>query len=92
MIDIKKLAKLTGLKLTSEQEQKFTIQLSEVVDMLDQIKNYTIEKPNYTRQSLLWLQSYPSKEGISDSNPDAILKNVAHPITGHSVEVRAFVE
>lgn len=53
IIDIKKLAKLTGLKLTPAQEEKFTTQLSEVVDMLDQIKNYTIEKPSYTRQSLL---------------------------------------
>lgn len=92
MIDIKKLAKLTGLALTPAQEEKFTNQLAGVVDMLDQIKHYSIEKPSYTRYSLLGLQSHPSKEGVSDSNPDALLANVAHPVTGHAIEVRAFVE
>lgn len=53
MIDIKKLAKLTGLKLSPSQEEKFSGQLNSVVDMLDQIKNTTIETPDYTRHSLL---------------------------------------
>ena len=92
MIDIKKLAKLTGLALTPAQEDKFSTQLSGVVDMLDQIKDYKIQKPDYTWHSLLWLQSIPSQEWNSDSNPDAIIKNIAHPITGHAVEVKAFVE
>lgn len=92
MIDIKKLAKLTGLKLSPSQEEKFSGQLNSVVDMLDQIKNTTIETPDYTRYSLLWLQSIPSTTWISDSNPDLLLQNVEHPITGHAVEVKAFVE
>ena len=53
MIDIKKLAKLTGLALTPAQEDKFSTQLSGVVDMLDQIKDYKIQKPDYTWHSLL---------------------------------------
>jgi Asp-tRNA(Asn)/Glu-tRNA(Gln) amidotransferase C subunit len=53
MINIKKLAKLTGLKLSPSQEEKFSGQLNSVVDMLDQIKNTTIETPDYTRYSLL---------------------------------------
>ena len=92
MIDIKKLAKLTGLKLSPSQEEKFSGQLNSVVDMLDQIKNTTIDTPEYTRYSLLWLQSIPSTTWISDSSPDALLQNVEHPITWHAIEVKAFVE
>lgn len=92
MIDIKKLAKLTGLKLSPNQEEKFSGQLNSVVDMLDQIKNTTIDTPEYTRYSLLWLQSVPSTTWISDSSPDALLQNVEHPITWHAIEVKAFVE
>ena len=66
--------------MTEAQEEKFTAQLNSVVDMLDQIKNTKIETPDYTRHSLLGLESIPSKDGISDSNPEALLRNVAHPV------------
>ncbi len=71
MIDIKKLAKLTGLALTPAQEEKFSTQLGGVVDMLDQIKHYTIEKPNYTWHSLLGLQSHPSS--VHNASPKACI-------------------
>lgn len=92
MIDIKKLAKLTWLKLTSTQEKKFSEQLDSVVNMLDQIKNTNIDTPDYTRHSLLGLQSVPSTEGSCDCSADALLRNVQHPVLWHAIEVKAFVE
>jgi len=30
--------------------------------------------------------------GVSDGDPDRIIANVDHPIVGHAVEVKGFVE
>jgi hypothetical protein len=48
--------------------------------MLDQIKNTNIDTPDYTRHSLLGLQSVPSTEGSADGSADALLRNVQHPV------------
>lgn len=92
MIDIKKLAKLTGLELTPSQEELFSHQLWSVVELLEKVKWYDIVQPTTTRHDILGLETQPSKTGISDGSSDAILENIAHPITGHAVEVKAFVE
>jgi len=92
MLDIKKLAKLTGLHLSPRQEEKLSKQLHSIVDMLDQIKNTVLPEPEKKRHDVLRLQSIPSKEGNSDSNPDRLLTNVDHPVLGHAVEVKGFVE
>ena len=92
MINIQKLAKLTGLHLSPQEESHLGQQLESVVSLLDTIKDYDIPQPETTRHGLLGLQTTPSKSGIADGTPDGILHNVAHPITGHAVEVKAFVE
>lgn len=48
--------------------------------MLDQIKHTTLETPDYTRHSLLGLQSVPSTQGSADGSADALLRNVQHPV------------
>lgn len=92
MIDIQKLAKLTWLRLSSDEQVLLWQQLESVASLLDKVKEYDVPTQSKTRHDILWLASKPSKTGISDGTPDGILQNVAHPITGHAVEVRAFVE
>ncbi len=92
MIDIQKLAKLTWLRLSTDEQQLLWQQLESVASLLDKVKEYDVPTQSKTRHDILWLASKPSKTGISDGTPDWILQNIAHPITGHAVEVRAFVE
>jgi Asp-tRNA(Asn)/Glu-tRNA(Gln) amidotransferase C subunit len=92
MIDIQKLAKLTWLHLSTEEQQHLWQQLESVASLLDKVKEYDIPTPTTTRHDILWLETKPSKSWISDGTPKWILRNIAHPITGHAVEVRAFVE
>ena len=92
MINIEKLAKLTWLHLTSEEEATLWQQLESVASLLDKVKDYDIPRPTTTRHDILGLETKPSKIGISDGTADWILYNIAHPITGHAIEVKAFVE
>lgn len=92
MVDIQKLAKLTGLRLSADEEKVLWQQLESVVSLLDKVKDYDIPAPTTTRHAILWLQTQPSKTWLPDGTPEWILHNIAHPITGHAVEVKAFVE
>ena len=92
MIDIHKLAQLTGLQLTSDEIATLQPQLESVVSLLDKVKDYDLTEQTTTWHELLGLESIPMKDGNSDAIPDQILTNIAHTIVGHAVEVRAFVE
>lgn len=92
MIDIKKLAKLTWIILQPDEEKTLSYQLESVASLLDKVKEYNINQPNTTRHTILWLESKPSKSWLSDGTPEWILNNINHPITGHAIEVKAFVE
>ncbi len=92
MIDIQKLAKLTGLHLSTDEEKVLWQQLESVASLLDKVKDYEIDTPTTTRHDILWLETKPSKTWVPDGTPEWILHNIAHPIVGHAVEVKAFVE
>lgn len=61
MIDIKKLAKLTGLELSADEQAKFGLQLESVVDLLEKVKNYDIDTPSQSWHELLGLQTIPNQ-------------------------------
>lgn len=92
MADIQKLAKLTGIHLSADEQKKFEWQINSVVDLLEQVKQYDIEPPTQSWHELIGLQTLPQKNGISDGDTDAILQNIDHTIVGHAIEVKAFVE
>lgn len=92
MIDIKKLSKLTWLHLNEDEEKTLWKQIESVVSLLDKVKDYDIPNPTNTRHNILWLETKPSKLGIPDGTSEWILKNIDHPIIGHAIEVKAFVE
>ena len=92
MIDIEKLAKLTWLQLTADENLKFSTQLESVVTLLEKVKHYDIPDSTTSWHELLWLETIPKKTGVSDGDPDRIIANVDHPIVGHAVEVKGFVE
>ena len=92
MIDIQKLAKLTWLRLSTDEQQHLWQQLESVISLLDKVKEYDVPTPTTTRHDILWLATTPSKAWLPDGTPEWILRNISHPITGHAVEVRAFVE
>lgn len=92
MINIQKLAKLTWLLLSPEEETTLWQQLESVASLLDKVKECDIPTPTTTRHDILGLETKPSKTWLPDGTPEWILHNIAHPITGHAVEVKAFVE
>ena len=92
MIDIQKLAQLTGLELTADKEVKFTTQLESVITLLEKIKSYDIDASQESWHDLLGLATTPSITWVSDGTPEAIMENVEHPLVGHAIEVKAFVE
>lgn len=92
MIDIQKLAQLTGLDISSEQEEKLRPQLESVVTLLEKVKNYDVEDTQESWYDLLGLESLPSIQGSSDGIPEALIENIDHTIVGHAIEVKAFVE
>ncbi len=92
MIDIKKLAKLTGIQLSSDEQDKLGLQLESVVGLLEKVKNYDVQSSDESWYDLIGLETIPQMNGIPDGDPDLILENIDHPIVGHAVEVRAFVE
>lgn len=92
MIDIQKLAKLTGIQLSEDEQNKLGLQLESVVGLLEKVKNYDIEQPSQTWHELLGLQTTPQKNALVDGDATAIIANVDHTIVGHAIEVKAFVE
>lgn len=92
MIDIQKLAKLTGIHLSTDEENKLGLQLESVVSLLEKVKNYDVQPSNESWYDLIWLETLPQVDGIPDGDANLILENVDHPVVWHAVEVRAFVE
>ena len=92
MVDIKKLAKLTGIELSEDEQAKFALQLESVVGLLEKVKNYDIDTPSQSWYEILGLQSVPNTTGTPDGNPELLIENVDHPIVGHAIELKAFVE
>ena len=90
MIDVKKLARLTGIHIPEEQIPDMKSNLEKVVSMLDVIKNTDIPTQTESWHSLLWLQSIPSQRQEHKDNSLALLKNVQHPVTGNTIEIKSF--
>lgn len=81
MIDreqVRKVAHLARLELTSEEEELFTTQLGSILDYFEQLNELDVEKvepttraidvSNVTRQDKL--QPYPDREEILQSAPE----------------------
>lgn len=75
---VRKVAHLARLELTPEEEQKFTTQLSDILDYFEQLSELdtsevqpttrAIDVSNVTRADAL--QPYPNREAILDCAPD----------------------
>ena len=75
---VRKVALLARLELTPEEEEKFTVQLSGILDYCEQLNELdvsdvppttrAIDVSNITRQDAM--QPYPNREAILDSAPD----------------------
>lgn len=75
---VRKVALLARLELTPEEEEKFTSQLSNILDYFEQLSELdvtdvppttrAIDVSNVTRQDAL--QPYPNREEILESAPD----------------------
>ncbi|MDX2240417.1 MAG: Asp-tRNA(Asn)/Glu-tRNA(Gln) amidotransferase subunit GatC [Leptolyngbyaceae cyanobacterium bins.302] len=75
---VRKVALLARLELTPEEEEKFTSQLSNILDYFEQLSELdvtdvppttrAIDVSNVTRQDAL--QPYPNREEILDGAPD----------------------
>ncbi len=75
---VQKVALLARLQLTPEEEEKFTVQLSGILDYFEQLNELdvndvppttrAIDVSNITRQDAM--QPYPNREAILDSAPD----------------------
>lgn len=75
---VRKVALLARLELTPEEEEKFTSQLSDILDYFEQLSELdvtdvppttrAIDVSNVTRQDAL--QPYPNREEILDGAPD----------------------
>lgn len=95
-MDIHHLAALTGISLTAERTEKLSHQLENIIDMLDKVKSIHIEKPSHSRHELLQMQAKISDEKSSSALPvvesDALLANVQHPLVGHAIVIKGFVE
>lgn len=62
MLDITKLAKLTGIYLKPDEQSLLQIQLESVASLLDKVKEYDLPTPTTTWHDLLGLQSIPSQD------------------------------
>lgn len=95
-MDIHHLAMLTGITLTPTQEEKFARQLESIVDMLEKVKAVVIDKPSVSRHQLLQMQATISDAETSSSlpivDPESLLVNVRHPLIGHAIAIKGFVE
>ncbi|UBF26790.1 Asp-tRNA(Asn)/Glu-tRNA(Gln) amidotransferase subunit GatC [Kovacikia minuta CCNUW1] len=75
---VQKVAHLARLELTPEEEEKFTTQLSSILEYFDQLSELdvsgvepttrAIDVSNVTRPD--YLQPYPEREAILDCAPD----------------------
>lgn len=92
MVNIQKLAYLTGIHLWADEQDKLGLQIESVVSLLEKVKHYDIPTPTQSWHEVIGLHTIPSQEQIVDGSSDAILANVAHPLVGHAVEMKAFVE
>ena len=66
MIDIQKLAQLTGLEISPKQEEVLRPQLESVVMLLEKVKNYNVGETQESWHDLLGLQTIPTTTTISD--------------------------
>lgn len=90
------LAMLTGITLSPEREEKIGRQLDTIVDMLEKVKAIQIEKPSHSWHELLQMQATISDTETSSSlpivDPESLLANVRHPLIGHAIAIKGFVE
>lgn len=95
-MDIHHLAKLTWINLTPEKAEKLSQQLDAIVDMLEKVKAIQIDKPSHSWHELLQMQAKVSDAGTSSSLPivdsESLLANVRHPLVGHAIAIKGFVE
>ncbi len=45
MVDVKHLAKLSKIALTDEEIKRYEVQLSQTIDMIENMPDFTIQKP-----------------------------------------------
>lgn len=87
---------LTGLTLSPEREEKIARQLETIVDMLEKVKAIPIEKPSHSWHELLQMQATISDANSSSPlpivDPESLLANVRHPLIGHAIAIKGFVE
>lgn len=78
MVDIQKLASLTGIQLSSTQQSKLELQIQSVISLLEQVKEYDLPEPHVSWHEIVGVTTVPQKEQVADATPDAIINNIDH--------------
>lgn len=85
--EIRHIAKLTKLKLTEKEIEKFTGQLSSVLDFFGQLQEVDTDNVEETSQ-VTGLQNVTRPDVITvDGNEDALLNCTPHRIENHSIKI-----
>ncbi len=90
--DVYKLAKLARLKLTDEEADSFTNELSKILDYVDQLQTADVADLKPTNQVTGLFNVWREDEIIDYGyNPDDLLKNVPK-LSGRYIQVGRIIE
>ncbi len=81
------IAKLTKLKLSDAEAEKFTGQLGGILDFFEQLQEVDTENIEETSQVTGLHNVTRSDEVIVDNNEDALLNCTSHKVEQHSVKI-----
>lgn len=90
-IDVKKVAKLANLQLTPEEEEKYSEQLSKILEYIDKLNEVNTEnvEPTYNVTGLSNVMR-PDEVGDCTISSDEALKNASHSKNGFFVTKGVF--
>lgn len=91
-IQVKHVAKLANLNLTPEEEEKYSQQLSKILDYIDQLNQVDTEgvEPTY---NVSGQENVMAKDEVSDSlSQEEAIKNGANTKNGYFVTKGVFQE
>lgn len=90
-IDIKKVAKLANLVLTSEEEKRFTTQLEETLDYINRLEEIDTKNIEPTSQ-VTGLENVTREDEVTPSlTQEEALKNAKSTYRGY-IKVKAILE
>ena len=85
--EVRHIAKLTKLKLTEKEIEKFTNQLDSILDFFGQLQEINTENIEETSQVTGLQNITRTDEIIVDGNEKALLDCTPHKIEGSSIKI-----